>query len=293
MPSIPDKPEWLRRVTVIGVGLLGGSVGKAMRRRGVFVTGFFRRSETGKLAVEAGAVDQSTTDLQTACAESDVVVIASPVDKIAGLAVQASRYLPPGALITDVGSTKAKIIDELSMLCRTASKSFVAAHPIAGSTATGVQHSDTTLFDGKTIIITPPDSTKGDVQPAPDAALVSRAQAFWQQTGGRVFSMSPIEHDQRLAMVSHVPHLVASVLASLADQQSVELSGTGWESMTHLASGDPEMWTAICEHNRPAILQELDRLVSGIDELRNKIAAGDSAELVKWLAMAKAMKDGG
>ncbi|MCC9599389.1 prephenate dehydrogenase/arogenate dehydrogenase family protein [Stieleria sp. JC731] len=283
MDVLPPKPDWLNRVTVVGVGLLGGSVGKSLRRSGVHVTGYSRREEACQAAMQAGAVDVGTTDMADACTDSDVVVICSPVDKIAPLAEQASEVVPDGALITDVGSTKALIVDEVNRYPLSVRSRFVAAHPIAGSEKTGVENSSADLFDGKSIIITPTETT--------EPALLDRARAFWSQTGGDIVLMSPADHDQRLAAISHLPHLVSSLLASFPDEESLPLVGSGWKDMTRVAAGDPTMWTAICNHNREAIVSQLDRFVVELQKLRSHLASEDPKQIFGWLEDAKLRKE--
>jgi prephenate dehydrogenase len=283
MESLPKKPAWLNRVSILGVGLLGGSVGKSLRRYGIHVCGYSRRESSCRSAVEAGAVDEGFTDILSACRGSEVVVVASPVDKIAELAVEADKALAPNALITDVGSTKAKIIHEIESLSPSAAQKFVAAHPIAGSEKTGVENALATLLDDKVVILTPCDDTSEE--------LLNQAKAFWRQTGSRIVTMAPREHDQRLAAVSHVPHLVSSLLASLLDDESIPLVGSGWRDMTRVASGDPEMWTAICAHNREAILSQIDRFSAELRALKEKVADDETTLLRAWLQTAKDRKD--
>ncbi|QEF96157.1 prephenate dehydrogenase [Stieleria maiorica] len=283
MQTLPEKPAWLNRVSILGVGLLGGSVGMSLRRSGVHVVGYSRRESSCRAAVQAGAVDEGFTDIARASEGSDVVVIASPVDKIVGLAIEADAVLAETALITDVGSTKAEIVAEITARSPSAAAKFVAAHPIAGSEKTGVENASATLLDDKLVVLTPSETT------APES--LDRSKSFWLQTGGRVVSMSPTEHDQRLAAVSHVPHLVSSILASLLDEECMPLVGSGWKDMTRVASGDPAMWTAICEQNREAILDQLDLFWETLASLRSMLFMGDTAALRRWLEDAKARKD--
>ena len=247
------------------------------------MVGYSRRESSCRAAVDAGAVDEGYTDIEAACRGSDVVVIASPVDKIAQLASQAGESLARHALITDVGSTKARIVAEVESISPAASRQFIAAHPIAGSEKTGVEYASETLLDGKAVILTPRDDAPNE--------LIDRAKAFWLQTGSQLVSMTPAEHDERLATVSHVPHLVSSLLASLPDDESMPLVGSGWKDMTRVASGDPLMWAAICQHNREAILSQIDRMADELLSLREKLACDDPASLMQWLEDAKARKD--
>ncbi|WP_182865662.1 prephenate dehydrogenase [Rhodopirellula sp. JC639] len=283
MDTLPEKPAWLNRVSILGVGLLGGSVGMSLRRSGVHVVGYSRRESSCRAAIQAGAVDEGFTDIARAAQGSDVVVVASPVDKIVALAIEADAVLAETALITDVGSTKAEIVAEITERSPSAAAKFVAAHPIAGSEKTGVENATATLLDGKLVVLTPDETTSTE--------LLERSKTFWLQTGGRIVPMSPTEHDQRLAAVSHVPHLVSSVLASLLDEECMPLVGSGWKDMTRVASGDPAMWTAICEQNREAILGQLERFADTLGSLREMLVTGDTTALRRWLEDAKTRKD--
>lgn len=256
----------------------------SLRRSGIHVTGYCRKNVTCEEAVSAGAVDLASTDLKTACENADVIVIASPVNRIAELSQQAVSFAPQHALMTDVGSTKSKLVAEVNSLLGDSANRFIGAHPIAGSEKTGVANGRATLMDGKPVIVTPTEKN--------EPLHFERICEFWAITGSNVLTMSPDEHDQRLASVSHVPHLVSSLLASLIDADTAPLVGSGWTDMTRVASGDPGMWSAICEHNRDAIVNQLDRLQQELVELRTRVSDTDSADLLAWLEHAKRLKDG-
>lgn len=281
MHQIPEKLDWLKQVTIIGVGLLGGSVGMSLRRCGVTVHGYSRRPESCDIAIRVGAINRGFADLTEACQDSDVVVIASPVDRIAPLSGQVAQCVNPETVITDVGSTKAMIVDQVNQDSEVA-KRFVAAHPIAGSEKSGVEYATASLFDGKCVIITPDSATSQQ--------HLSRAEQFWQLVGGVTVNMSPEEHDHCLASVSHLPHLVSSLLASNTNPKSAPLVGSGWKDMTRVAAGDPDMWTAICQHNRMAILDQVDRFSNQLQQLRDLLASGNDEQLQAWLQAAKDTK---
>ena len=283
MNEFSETPSWLRRVAILGVGLLGGSVGMSLRRRGITVNGYSRRQSGCQRALRAQAIDQGFTSIESTCRDCDVVVVAAPVDKIASLAVEANRYLADDALITDVGSTKARIVDELACSSAMTMQRLVPAHPIAGSEKTGVEHATANLLDQKVIVITPHDENS--------AEQLDRARSFWNMTGGRLIEMSPHDHDQRLAAISHVPHLVASLLALFPDEESLPLVGSGWKDMTRVAAGDPGMWLAICQHNRQAVLSQLERFSHEIEALRTSLQPDADEQLRQWLERAKRRKD--
>ena len=269
---------WPKRVAILGVGLLGGSVGLSLKRRlsGVTIVGLSRSSEKRKLAVDCGAVDLAVDNISDACRDADVVVVAAPVDRIAAMANEAFQTAPADCLITDVGSTKANIVTDVP------DPRFVAAHPIAGSEKTGAENATAGLFDARVIIITPSSTS--------DPTMTEKCDQFWQLTGGRTVQMSAVEHDALLAAVSHVPHLMSALIARLLPTAAKSLVGSGWRDITRVAAGDPTLWAAICQENREAILGELDRLIDDTQKLRIILADNDTTSLFQWLTEAAAAK---
>jgi len=185
-------------------------------------------------------------------------------------------------VITDLGSTKATIVSAVEAN-ESARRKFVGAHPIAGGEKTGAEHARDDLFRNRTVILTPTAAT--------DESRVGKCEVLWQRLGARVVKLSPQGHDQSVAMVSHVPHLVASLLAELPDDQSRQLAGTGWLDTTRVASGDPEMWTAICQENRLAIAAELSRFAAAVQQLQQTILHSKDAELLAFLEHAKQVRN--
>lgn len=280
-----QSPEpWPRRVAVLGVGLLGGSVGLALRRQlpDVEIVGTSRNASRRDLAVACGAVQHAVDSIHEACQGADVVVVASPVDRIADMAIEAAQHSPADCLITDVGSTKAGIVEAVNRHALARTK-FVAAHPIAGSEKTGVQHASDSLFEGRVIVVTPAGDESEE--------SIERAERFWALTGGQTLRMSPQQHDTHLASVSHVPHLVSALVARLPSPPARRLIGSGWRDITRVAAGDPSMWTAITSENRAAISGELRRFAEEVDGLRQLIDSASDEDLFRWLEEAKEIKD--
>ncbi|MGB7329660.1 MAG: prephenate dehydrogenase [Rubripirellula sp.] len=276
--------HWPRRVAILGVGLLGGSVAMSIRRLSpdsVFV-GYSRSADRLAAAVRRNVIDEATDSIGDACRDCDAVVVATPVDRIAAMVIEAARHCPDDCLITDVGSTKRGIVDAVEKDAGAAAK-FVAAHPIAGSEKSGSQHAVANLFDNKVVVVTPGQ--------AADPAMVQRTDQFWKMTGAKTVTMSVTDHDDHLAAISHVPHLMSALVARLTPPVARSLVGTGWTDITRVASGDPEMWTAICRENRPAIVIELARLAAELDQLRSIVEEGRDEEMTRWLAEAKRIKD--
>lgn len=279
-----DDP-WPQRVAVLGVGLLGGSVAMSIRRRSPSTQfiGYSRTKATVDAAVGTGVIDEATDSIENACRDCDVIVVATPVDRIAAVAIEAARHSPDVCLITDVGSTKAGIVAAIEA-DKAATAKFIAAHPIAGSEKSGCGHAVETLFDGKVVVVTPSDSTLPE--------KIEAAKTFWSMTGANVLTMTPQQHDSHLAAVSHVPHLMSSLIARMVPDAARPLVGSGWQDITRVAAGDPEMWLAICQENRAAIDDELTRLASELDQMRGLVSTNDDANLLQWLAEAKRSKEG-
>lgn len=280
-----DHDSWSpRKVAIIGVGLLGGSFGLAVRQAfpSCQVIGVSRRAPSRQQALQRAAVQQATDDATAACDGADLIVLATPVDRVARYVQQLAPHCPSDALITDLGSTKASIVAaaEADPLGR---QMFVGSHPIAGGEQTGAQHARQELFRGKTVVLTPTERT--------DARRLQRAGRIWAALGASVVQMSPQAHDQAVAAVSHVPHLLASLLASLPSEEARRLAGSGWCDTTRVASGDPEMWAAICQENAAAIVAEIDRLRQSLDQLRQRIADGETAAVHDVLQQAKQARD--
>ena len=281
--KISGTSKWPVRVAVIGVGLLGGSVAKAIRRRlpEVQLVAWARSHQKKEELSKEGTFDEVFDDIQEVAADCDVVVVASPVTHIARLVSEIGRHSPPDCLVTDVGSTKLSIVESIEKDSHVRSR-FVAAHPIAGSEKTGIEHAQSDLFDQKWIILTPGSHV------APK--WLEKARSFWSLTGGIVQEMSPKAHDTHLAAISHVPHLVSSLVAKIAPAEARTLAGSGWRDITRVAAGDPGMWTAICQENRGAISAELNRVRQELEQLQRILDTGDDAKLQAWLTEAQNIK---
>jgi prephenate dehydrogenase len=278
------------RVAILGVGLIGGSIGLALRGRGLAseVIGIGRRSTSLEKALGRGAVDRVTTNLVDGVAGADWVIVATPVDVIVDNVLAAARAAP-GAAITDAGSTKADICRSLR---REAAKSelpaplgarFVGSHPIAGDHRTGPEHARDDLFVGRTVVVTPTDETP--------PGLVERAHDFWKSLGASVELLSPEEHDRALAATSHLPHLVAAALAAATPEEWLRLAGSGWGDATRIAAGDPSLWRQIFGQNREAVIDSLRRFEHCLAALASALAGDDAAALAARLQEAKRIRD--
>jgi cyclohexadieny/prephenate dehydrogenase len=272
-------------VCIVGVGLLGGSLALSLKRRRLAgrVVGTDRLPGLLSRGLERGMIDEAEPDLGRAVASADVVVFCTPVDVIAAQAIEASAHCKPGTLLTDVGSTKSAIVAAVEGRMP-AGVDFVGAHPLAGSEKSGPEYAQVDLFEGRLVVLTPSATT-------PVAAL-DRARAFWVDLGARVEVLGAAEHDHALALTSHLPHLVASVLSGILPCEWRGLTATGFRDTTRLAGGSPEMWKAIFLNNRESVLQAVDHFRIHLAQFRAAIAFGDARALERLLDDAKRIRDG-
>jgi prephenate dehydrogenase len=233
-------------------------------------------------AVQLGAIDTFTTDLSRGVAESGLVVVCTPVDRITATILEAANAVRPGTLFTDGGSTKGNILAELGDQLP-ASVSFVPAHPLAGSEKTGAEHGRADLFVNRVTVLTP---TRGT-----GAIAIEKVTAFWRGLGSRVVSMTPADHDRALATTSHLPHAVAAGVAGVTPSEWLSLTAGGFRDVTRIAGGDPHLWAAIFEANRAAVLAALSQFTTRMNEFRRLLEAGDGDGLARWLSDGKQVRD--
>lgn len=278
------------RVTILGPGLLGGSLALALKARtGAHVTVWARRAESVLEVERRGCADAATSDLGVAVAGADTVVFATPVGVMGELARQIAPALKPGGLVTDVGSVKATVVAELAPILAGRAR-FVGAHPMAGSEQNGITAARADLFEGAVCILTP------DATTPPDA--VADATAFWQSVGCTMRTLGPAEHDQIVAWISHMPHLLAAALVqSVAEQQpsAFDFCGPGFRDSTRIASGPPRMWTEILGENRDAVRTAIDGLIEKLRALSTLLGNAPTTErdplIHQLLNQAKAQRD--
>lgn len=273
-------------VAIVGVGLIGGSIGLALRERKLAreVVGVGRREEKLRAAEQAGVIDRGTTDLADGVAQAEVVIVCTPVDRIVDLLIQSAAVCPATALITDAGSTKEMIVSavDVALAGRRSGPRFVGSHPLAGDHRSGHEYARADLFDGRAVVLTPTDAT-------PRPAVVE-ASGFWQSLGANVIKMMPSEHDAALAATSHMPHLAAVAVAAITPKDLLPLAASGWRDTTRVAGGDPEMWRAIFASNRHHVVAALDRVIAELGSLRQAVDEGDEIRLIEILERAKLMK---
>ncbi len=272
------------RATIIGVGLLGGSLGLALREGKLAgrIVGVGHRQASIDLALRMGAIDEGTLDPVAGVEGADLVVLATAITLITEIGRKVAPALRKGALVTDVGSTKSDIVRELES-AMPAGVHFIGAHPIAGSEKRGVDAATAGLFRGATCVVTP---TKRS-----DPAAARRLAEFWTSVGARVVTLSPEDHDAILARTSHLPHVVAAALAAGLESSDAAFAGTGFRDTTRIASGDVGIWCDIVLTNRDAILSSLDSFSGRLEEFRKAVESNDREKLAKLLSDAKSRRD--
>ena len=276
--------ERVQHVTIVGVGLLGGSVALAIKAHdpAVRVAGVGRRQASLVEALAVGAIDTAHLDAGEVVGRSDLVILATPVGAFERHLRAMAGKLKRNAAVTDVGSTKAMVV-------RTAEKvlgkggPFVGSHPMAGSEHKGVTFARADLFTGATCIVTPTSATP--------AKLANRVEALWRNLGMRTVRMTPTAHDRAAARVSHLPHALAALLMLLPGEADLPIAATGFRDATRLAGGDPEMWRDVLLTNRRAILEALDAFDESLMHLRDLLELGDVRGIETFLAKAKGRRD--
>lgn len=279
-----------KKVAIIGLGLIGGSLGLALRQAGaenVRVTGYARKAETAKFALDIGALDQVADSEATAVSDADYVFLCSPVLSMLPLAERIIPHMKQGAVLTDVGSTKAWLGEEVRKRMKPG-VFFIGAHPMAGKEKNGIQAADKDLFAKRWFLLTPADSTP--------AAVVEELSALIKLTGANIAVMDEKIHDRRTAVISHVPHVVASALVHLLDkdanpQETARFVGGGFRDTTRIASSDADMWADICMTNQENISHCLADIEKILSEIRGMIAQGDREAIRKYFLTAKVRRD--
>jgi prephenate dehydrogenase len=273
------------RISILGVGLLGGSIGLAAKAKlnGCHVKGYGHRQATLDAAINMGALDEGFTQLEPAVRDADLVVLCTPVGLFRPLLAELSPLLGSAMVITDVGSTKRSIVAAAGELLPNPGL-FVGSHPMAGSEKRGVQFARADLYEDALCILTPIAGT--------DSRALSQVDEFWRSLGMRTCQLSPAEHDGRLADVSHLPHALAAALVSMQDEGSFPLAGKGFHDMTRIAGGDGGLWRDILLDNRDNLRLSISRLKDRLDHLLNLMDKDEADGLQQWLDSVAAVREG-
>jgi prephenate dehydrogenase len=282
------------RMLIAGVGLIGGSLGLAARGRRLVneAVGYGRGEENLKIARERGAIDRYTRSAQEAARGADLIVLAVPVRSLRAVAEQLLPHAAPDAVVIDVGSVKQRVVEALEPVVRPPA-AFVACHPIAGTEHSGAANALVDLFEDQLCVVTPTAHT--------DAGALARVRALWEGVGMRVETMPATEHDRLLALVSHLPHVVAYALIAaieaerVAGRDPLAYSGGGLRDTTRIASSHPEMWRDIFLDNRAEVLRAIDGFGDAVARLRRMIESEEphalEAELDRTRAARRRLKE--
>jgi prephenate dehydrogenase len=279
-----------QKITIVGVGLLGGSIGLAARQRRLAgeVAGFVRRAASLKDCEQAGAVDFATTDLLAAVSDADLIILCTPLAQMRTLAEQILPALKRGAIVTDVGSVKAGVARELESIIAKAGGHFVGSHPMAGGEKTGVLAARADLYANAICVLTPTKKSS--------AGAVRKLEQFWKSLGARTLRLDAAQHDLLVSRTSHLPHVVAAALANLVlnpaqPKNQAALCATGFRDTTRIASGSPEMWRDIALANHKNLSRSVDTLVAELQNFQAALKSGAAGSVEKYFATAKARRD--
>jgi prephenate dehydrogenase len=285
--TAPSSLSTIKTITLVGTGLLGGSLGLALKQQGfpAIITGTGSRPASLEKALASGCIDHAEPTLEKALACADLIVLAGPINTFAATFKAIAASSRKSAIITDVGSTKASVAHQAADNLGQLAPRFIGAHPMAGSEKKGPAHASATLFNQKPCILTPlPDA---------DPHALAIVTALWAAVGMRVLKMSPHEHDRAVALVSHVPHAAATCLINLglSHPECAQVASTGFKDTTRIGSGDPDLWREIFLANKDAVTAGIDQYIHALTEFKNQLNAQDPTPLHKTLADAKSTRD--
>ncbi|MCG5535193.1 prephenate dehydrogenase [Ectothiorhodospira mobilis] len=280
----------IKRLTIFGVGLIGGSLAMALRAAGTCheVVGCSRSEEHLRQALERGVIDRYTLDPAEAVQGADMVVLAVPLGAMRAVCAAIRGHLAPEAALTDVGSAKGSVVEAVREGFGEMPLNFVPGHPIAGTEKSGVSAAFPGLFHGRRVILTPLETS--------DLGALARVRTMWEETGAVVETLSVAHHDEVLAATSHLPHLLAfglvDSLARMGERDEIfRYAAGGFRDFTRIASSDPVMWRDICLANREAILQVMAGYQQDLGLITRAIEAQDGDALLEIFQRAKAARD--
>lgn len=287
--AAPMPTHW-NKVALLGVGLLGGSIGLALRQRKLAgrVTGFVRRTAAVAECERAGAVDKAETDPARAVAGAELIILCTPIAQMAGLAAKFLPALERGAIVTDVGSVKGCVVAELEPLVAGAGGQFIGSHPMAGAEKMGVGAARADLFEQAVCVVTPTARS--------EKKAVGRIEEFWAGLGGAPLRMTPELHDDLVSRSSHLPHVVAAelanyVLSPVHPKEQGALCATGFRDTTRIASSSPEMWRDIALANRRNLARVLGVFIEDLQEFQRALDARDVKAVEEFFQKAKERRD--
>jgi prephenate dehydrogenase len=279
-----------KKITLAGVGLLGGSLGLALKQRKLadLVVGFVRREESIKECESHGVVDSATLDLHEAVSGAELIVLCTPIAKMQSVVQQMRPALAKGVIVTDVGSVKGSVVDDLEDLVAKHGGTFIGSHPMAGAERIGVAAARGDLFNNAVCIVTPTSKS--------NKTAVDKVDELWRSVGGRPLQMSPELHDELVSRSSHLPHVLAATLANAVldpkqPKQQGALCANGFRDTTRIASGSPEMWRDIALANRENLVSALDSFVQDLQGFRRLLKSKNEKAIAKFFETAKKRRD--
>ena len=280
-----------KKIVIFGVGLIGGSFALALRKANAVteVVGFGRSATNLQQARQLGIIDHIGQDIAAEVSDADLILLATPVGQMAELMARIAPHLRKHTLITDGGSTKRDVVRDAYAQLGNKIAQFVPAHPIAGAEQSGATAAGSDLYEGKKVILTPlPENS-------PEA--IARVRHAWELCGAMVSELSPTQHDEIFAAVSHLPHLLSFALVhDLAQRDNRDLllsfAASGFRDFTRIAASSPEMWRDICMANRDALLKELQIYIAELNQMSTALAAGDAAQLERTFRAASEVRAG-
>jgi cyclohexadieny/prephenate dehydrogenase len=278
-----------RSVAIIGLGLIGSSIARAVRERlpDARISGYDVSAECSQIAETLGICDTYAASAASAVVNAELIILCVPVGQMAAVGAAIAPHLTPGAVVSDVGSSKADVLAALSAALP--GVTVIPAHPVAGTENSGPAAGFASLFDGRWCILTPPADA--------DADAVARLAAFWTMLGARVDHMDAAHHDLVLAVTSHLPHLIAYTIVGTASDledvtrsEVIKYSAGGFRDFTRIAASDPVMWRDVFLNNRDAVLEMLQRFSEDLSQLQRAIRVGDGQTLEDWFTRTRAIR---
>lgn len=281
---------YFRKVTIVGVGLLGGSLGQAIKKRRLAdeVVGYVRREASVAECRKAAAVDSCTTDLHKAVKDADLIVLCTPLAQMLPLLKKMRPSIKRGAVITDVGSVKSTVVKELEPLAAKAGAHFIGSHPMAGAEKTGVAAARPTLFENAVCVLTP--------TPKSNPSALRKTEQLWKAVGARVLRLAPELHDELVSRSSHLPHVAAATLANFIlhpkhPKSQQLLCANGFRDTTRIASGSPEMWRDIAVANRKNLSRALGAFIRELKTFQRALNRSDEKAAEKFFQQGKERRD--
>lgn len=279
-----NRKQLFRRVAIVGVGFMGASLGLAIKKKGLAQTviGIGRKETSLREATDLGAIDEATLDLKKGILGADLIILATPVSSIIDIIDILGKEHKRGCIVTDLGSTKATIVEHADKALHH-SVLFVGSHPLVGSEKKGPTYANGQLYEGVNCVMTPTDKT--------NRLAKDKIKQFWSMLGCTVKVMSPQEHDDALAFVSHLPHLMAFALMKSIPDNALEFSAGGLKDTTRIAASDPLVWRDIALSNHKPILKALDEAVKNLSAIRKSIVVKDREGLAETFKQAKVKRE--